>query len=100
VRKALKERPVEGVDELRALELDRLDSLHEVVWPKALAGDLGAASVILRIMDKRARLLGLYPSPEANQPSARLVVQSSAPATRQATNAVTAPASDAYEPSL
>jgi hypothetical protein len=85
VQKALNERVVEGVDELRALELDRLDSLHEVVWPKAMAGDLAAASVILRIMDKRARLLSLYPSPEANQPPVLMVVQSSAPATMPAT---------------
>lgn len=40
-------RVLAGVDELRALELDRLERLHEAAWPRAMAGDLALASLIL-----------------------------------------------------
>lgn len=49
----------EDVVELRALELSRLDGLMVALWPKARQGDLGAVDRVLRIMERRARLLGL-----------------------------------------
>jgi DNA-binding PucR family transcriptional regulator len=49
----------EGIDELRALENDRLDALHTAVWDKALEGDYKALEIVLKIMDRRSRLLGL-----------------------------------------
>ena len=57
--KALAERTVEAVDDLRQIELDRLDRLQESLWPKAMDGDLQAVITILRITDRRIRLLGL-----------------------------------------
>jgi hypothetical protein len=48
-----------GADELRAIEADRLDRLQQRVWVLALGGDLPAVNVMLRIMERRARLLGL-----------------------------------------
>jgi hypothetical protein len=59
VHKALAERVTEGVDELRRLELDRLDVLQAALWPQAMAGDTAAACVVLRIIERRAKLLGL-----------------------------------------
>ena len=59
VHKALAERITAGVDELRRLELDRLDALQAAVWDKALAGDSAAVTTVLRIVEQRARLLGL-----------------------------------------
>ena len=59
VQKALQDRVTEGVDEYRRLELDRLDRLMRAHWDEALAGDLAAAHVVLRIIDQRIRLLGL-----------------------------------------
>ena len=59
VHKALAERVVEGVDTLRRLEVDRLDALQAALWPTALAGDTAAATIVLRIIEQRARLLGL-----------------------------------------
>lgn len=47
------------VAELRALESARLDELHQAVWPQAVAGDLPALDRVIRIMERRARLLGL-----------------------------------------
>jgi hypothetical protein len=48
-----------GVNELREQELDRLDRLQRNVWAQALNGDLQAVQVALRIIDRRAKLLGL-----------------------------------------
>ena len=59
VQKALGARVVDGVDELRQVELDRLDRLLKAHWGKALAGDLPSAHVVLRTIEQRTRLLGL-----------------------------------------
>lgn len=48
-----------GADEARQTELDRLDRLQRGVWAQAVNGDVGAINSVLRIMDRRARLLGL-----------------------------------------
>ncbi len=48
-----------GSDELREIEADRLDRLQRFTWPLAAQGDLRAIETILRIMARRARLLGL-----------------------------------------
>jgi len=40
-------------------ELDRLDLLHAAFWPLALQADAQAAAVILKIHDRRTRLLKL-----------------------------------------
>jgi len=50
----------ESADALRALELARLDRLQVAIWPKAIAGDnLRAVATILKVMSRRAALLGL-----------------------------------------
>lgn len=59
VFKALGEREVQAVEELRHVELDRLEQLHATYWPKAIEGDRAAAQVILKVMDRRIRLQGL-----------------------------------------
>jgi len=46
-------------DELRAEEVDRLDAVLASVWPAARRGNLGAVDRVLRIMERRAKLLGL-----------------------------------------
>jgi hypothetical protein len=56
---ALQEREVEAVDQLRAVELARLDRLQAALWQDAMAGDVKAVSAVLRIIDLRLRLLGL-----------------------------------------
>lgn len=48
-----------GSEELRELEADRLDRLQRFAWPQAAQGDLRSIETILRIMARRARLLGL-----------------------------------------
>ncbi len=44
---------------LRELELVRLDAMTEVLWSKAIDGDLGAVDRLLRISERRSKLLGL-----------------------------------------
>ncbi len=62
VRQALDEQIAENVDELRATEVARLDALQAAVWPAAMAGDLEAVRQVTALIEKRARLLGLYPT--------------------------------------
>ena len=50
---------------LLQLELERLDALQQAVWEQAMQGHLGAVDRVLRIMERRAKLLGL----EAQSPS-------------------------------
>ena len=54
------------LEELRDTELDRLDRLQLGVWGKAITGDLRAIDAVLRIIDRRARLLGLEAPKELN----------------------------------
>lgn len=63
-KRALSRSVVEGVEELRALELARLDLLQASVWERALSGEIRAVEASLRIIDRRTRLLGLERIPE------------------------------------
>lgn len=48
-----------SAEELRALELERLERLHLALWPQATQGHQGAVDRLLRIAERRAKLLGL-----------------------------------------
>ncbi|HEY7183851.1 MAG TPA: hypothetical protein VIC84_20635 [Blastocatellia bacterium] len=56
---ALRENVTEPNAEMRALELARLDALHAALWSKARLGDLGAVDRVLKLMERRAKMLGL-----------------------------------------
>lgn len=55
----LTDNATEGAEHLRALEAMRLDELQVKVWEKAIGGDYKAVDRVLRIMERRAKLLGL-----------------------------------------
>lgn len=59
VRKALKETLREPADEVRKLEAERLDKLQLALWASALRGDTRSIYPLLRVMSRRAKLLGL-----------------------------------------
>jgi hypothetical protein len=59
VQRALARVEAHDVGSLREVEGARLDRLQVAVWPAALRGEVKAATVVLRIMERRARLLGL-----------------------------------------
>jgi hypothetical protein len=56
---ALQQALQEPAQEVRQIELARLDRLHMAHWPQALGGSADATDRVLKIMDRRARLLGL-----------------------------------------
>lgn len=49
----------EPAEDVRALELERLDAMWRKVWQRIERGDLAAVDRGLRIQDRRAKLLGL-----------------------------------------
>lgn len=51
--------PIEPAREFVAIECRRLDALIEALWSKAVDGDEGAVATMLRVMERRARMLGL-----------------------------------------
>jgi hypothetical protein len=57
----------ETAREVLALELARLDRLQMGVWGDAISGDHKAIEVVLRIMEQRARLLGLHDQAEGTR---------------------------------
>ena len=73
VMNALTEHTAEAVEELRAVEVARLDALQAGLWPEAMAGNVAAANAIVRIIEQRRRLLGLGQA-SGSTPQARTVV--------------------------
>ena len=58
-KRAIKRTMQQPADELREAELDRIDRLQLALWPKAMKGDNASINTIVRLMERRARLLGL-----------------------------------------
>ncbi len=58
-KRALKRVLQQPAEELRQAEIDRLDRLQLAAWPNAMKGDNSAIATVLRIMERRAKLLGL-----------------------------------------
>lgn len=56
----------EMTEEMRTLELERLDAFLKSLWPKVLAGSPKAIEVALKITERRAKLSGLD-APEKSQ---------------------------------
>lgn len=59
VQRALRRMLQEPADAVRTMELSRLDTLQAALWPRCLEGDGNAVDRVLRIMVRRADLLGL-----------------------------------------
>lgn len=55
-------------DEHRIEELSRLDGLLQTFYPRAARGDLRACDCVLKIIERRCRLLGLDRSPARTPP--------------------------------
>jgi transposase-like protein len=68
VKNALEDREVETIDELRQLEVERLDALRVAIWDDATKGDLKAVATVVRIMHLRAKILGLCSHTDINCP--------------------------------
>lgn len=62
VEKAISARIEDGtrsIDELREIELLRLDRLQAAAWAKALTGEHKSIELVMKIIDRRCKLLGL-----------------------------------------
>lgn len=59
VAQALTDTLSEATDALRTLEAERLDALMVALWKTATQGNQGAIDRVLKVMERRARLLGL-----------------------------------------
>jgi len=59
IEAALRKRVAGTVDHLRQVENARLDAMWFPLWPRMLAGDLAALDRGLKIMTRRAKLMGL-----------------------------------------
>jgi hypothetical protein len=66
----------ESAREILDLELTRLDRLQMGIYADAISGDLSAIDRVLKIMEQRAKLLGLYDrAPQQDQlPSEGVVI--------------------------
>lgn len=49
----------DDVEAIRQVEQDRLDIAQSAIWSKVLQGDTNAVSTLIRLMERRAKLLGL-----------------------------------------
>lgn len=59
VMRAIHEATVEPARELITVEQQRLDRMQQGLWAKATQGNATAVLAVLKIMERRARLLGL-----------------------------------------
>lgn len=56
---AIRDECEETAEEVRSMELQRLDKMLDGVWSSAIGGDPKGIEAALKIMDRRAKLLGL-----------------------------------------
>ena len=59
IRRALKRWGTSAAEDLRALELERLDEITRTLWPAVMAGDTESISLYLKVSERRAKLCGL-----------------------------------------
>lgn len=57
---SMAEHDQQNVQQIRQMDLHRLDQLMAVLWPKVKVGDVKAIREYRQIIDQRARLLGTY----------------------------------------
>lgn len=73
VKRALKELVREPAEDVLHLELERLDRMWGVHYLNAQAGDVQALGACIRLMERRAKLLGLD-APEKSELGAHVVI--------------------------
>jgi len=59
VTKALASALREQADQIRVIEEERLDKIQRAAWGAAMRGDHVAINTVLRVMERRAKMLGL-----------------------------------------
>lgn len=64
-----------GAEVLRETELLRLDRIQRGHWSQAVGGDSRSADTVLKVIDRRCRLLGLDVPPDVQEQMRRHVVE-------------------------
>jgi hypothetical protein len=59
LERIMKRNVPQAPEEFRWQELDRLDRMQVALWPRAMKGDDRAIGTIVRLMERRARLVGI-----------------------------------------
>lgn len=59
IQRAIDRIPAENAEQVRNLELERIDKMLTGVWERATKGDTKAILATVRLMERRARYLGL-----------------------------------------
>jgi Sigma-70, region 4 len=59
VQRALAQIPAEAVDEYRSIQRQQMDDLMATYLPQALAGDYKSAELVMKLLDRRAKLEGI-----------------------------------------
>lgn len=59
IAEAINALPKQAAEDVKRLELERLDAMQFAMWPAVMKGDIGAISTVLSVMARRARYLGL-----------------------------------------
>lgn len=49
----------DGIEDIRKLEQERLNIAQAAIWHEVIQGDLPAVNTLLKIMERRSKLLGL-----------------------------------------
>lgn len=57
--RAMDRTPAENVVQLRRTESQRIDQIIQALWPNAMAGSARHGEVICKLIERKARLLGL-----------------------------------------
>ncbi len=71
---ATKAIPAESVDQLRAVDGERTEQLWRVAWAAAQGGDPKSITAAIKVLERRAKLLGLDIDPEAQAPEMRVFI--------------------------
>ena len=58
--KRLADQASDSAESIRQLELERLDRMTTGIWTKAKTGDLRSIDRMIKIIEQRSKLLGLY----------------------------------------
>lgn len=59
VMQELRDLPRDDAEDVFALETERLDQVLMALWPTAMKGNVRSAETVIRVMERRAKLLGL-----------------------------------------
>lgn len=74
VHEAVAEDLKENIDLNRSIDLARIDSLIAGHMPKAQAGKVKSAQLVLRCIERRAKLIGLEPQPPPTRSASQSVM--------------------------